>query len=795
MNNQAPGAQRPNQVCRQPLRPGSSLVIGHSFPCCGIIRLGSFVLALGLLWLGVAVQSARGFALLGTKEAYQADDLGYGRVDEIFYPNTEWFIYGPEWSFAPHNLGEGYRWSIPTLYYTYDPSFLDYFGSNGVVAVDQAFAILNSLKNVSDYSPDLSEVPLEESRVNYTARALHLFDLKSAALEMLATRIGLADPERWTWTVRTRISPPGTACPVFDDTVVHRNFDPVTFNPSSYVNGQLFTYHIFQECTPLHTDAIEDLVDPSPIRLTAVASAKITFPSVTYYGTFHTRLTRDDIGGLRYLYRTNNLNVEQAPPDAQLFQTNFTQQLLSTADLNTLATAAATNNAGTLAALFPGLVVISSSNYFANVAVTNQIGYFTNYPTDPVGTAPHLVLANVVTTNIVQFFRHTVGNVVTRYTLVTNVVFGVTNVLQVSTTNPALDAFSQGQVTVITTNITSCTFAPPGVLCTNVSQTTFLTNILMGEYYIIPPGFCDVAIVATQLTTVVPNFNTFLIATNASGTNGQQFSQTLVTFFTNHIFAIYPISCVPSSVGLRGGLEKLNFVRRDFESLLNPVFPPITNFYSMVAVSNNTRFLQRFQRVVTRPDIIIRATDVIAAPEVETVNRANAVTFNASQAPAGLAGPGTIEGPFTLTFNKLAPIRLNSSPAFVTEANSFLFFTWASFDGSTNAPILYPTGTSLNDLESQVVIQVSPSALPPGAAGANYNIVLSVSGGSPSYSWSPGPNSPALPPGLNLTQDPGNTARAFLSGVPSASGTYNFWIRVTDAGGRFIDQSYFLQIN
>ena len=34
-----------------------------------------------------------------------------------------------------NNLGEEYRWNSPIVTYTYDESFLSYFGSNGVVAV------------------------------------------------------------------------------------------------------------------------------------------------------------------------------------------------------------------------------------------------------------------------------------------------------------------------------------------------------------------------------------------------------------------------------------------------------------------------------------------------------------------------------------------------------------------------------------------------------------------------------------------------------------------------------------
>ena len=38
-------------------------------------------------------------------------------------------------------LGEEYRWNVPVLTYAFDQSFLDYFGSNGVAAVEKAFQI------------------------------------------------------------------------------------------------------------------------------------------------------------------------------------------------------------------------------------------------------------------------------------------------------------------------------------------------------------------------------------------------------------------------------------------------------------------------------------------------------------------------------------------------------------------------------------------------------------------------------------------------------------------------------
>src|SRR5256712_7661785 len=112
-------------------------------------------------------------------------------------------------------------------------------------------AILNGLTNVSSYSADLSEVPQEALRINFRAQALGLFDLKSAALHVLVEQLGLADPVRYTWCLRARILPTGLMCPEYVYTVIKRNFDPVTLEPSSYVNGTLYTYRIIEFCPPM----------------------------------------------------------------------------------------------------------------------------------------------------------------------------------------------------------------------------------------------------------------------------------------------------------------------------------------------------------------------------------------------------------------------------------------------------------------------------------------------------------------------------------------------------------------
>ncbi|MGH7970206.1 MAG: hypothetical protein ACREIC_15905, partial [Limisphaerales bacterium] len=277
---------------------------------------------LALLSLGFS--SAYAFSLVGPKEAWQTEALGYTLLSEIDYPSGPWNnLRGPEWTFAPKNYNEWYRWAQPVIYYTYTPTFINYFGLAGVSNVDSAFAILNGIGKVDSYSPNLAEFPMDEYRENYTANALHLFDLKSAALEQLMPMLGLADPEYFTWCIRNRIPIPGLSCPFFDFDVIQRNFDPVTLAPSKFVNGNLFTYQFLIFCPPSfdRQDAVEFLIDPEDTYRTAVATPKISIPNILYMGYFHTGLTRDDVGGLRYLYSTNRVAEEIAPSDATLFQT------------------------------------------------------------------------------------------------------------------------------------------------------------------------------------------------------------------------------------------------------------------------------------------------------------------------------------------------------------------------------------------------------------------------------------------------------------------------------------------
>ncbi|MEO5803084.1 MAG: hypothetical protein ABIR24_06105 [Verrucomicrobiota bacterium] len=241
------------------------------------------------------IQQVDAFSLLGPKEVWQIPSIG-------FAPNE---IGGSR------NVGDEYRINTPVVTYAFHPSFVDYFGTNGIKAVDQAIALLNKLPRVSRASADLSEFLTDDAaRSHERAGALNLIDLKSTALSILIEHMGLSG-EQHVFDLRQRTPLPGTC--IFAYTTIVRNFDPVTFSVSRYVNGTTYTYEIFDTCPDAPGgEAVELVVDPTDFAFNAVAS----FFQSGVIGSYFLNLTRDDVGGLRYLYRKNNLNEESLPTNA-----------------------------------------------------------------------------------------------------------------------------------------------------------------------------------------------------------------------------------------------------------------------------------------------------------------------------------------------------------------------------------------------------------------------------------------------------------------------------------------------
>ena len=229
---------------------------------------------------------------------------------------------------GPMNLGESYRWNMPVVTYGFDRSFLDFFGTNGVAAVEAAIGILNASPPVSSLA--LSNYPVAAWGPNWTAVALNLYDLKSVTLFLLLEQMGLTDPVRYDFCIRDYYRNPGSTNYMFD--VIERNFDPTTAQPSSYVNGESYTYEIqeysFPPTSPTNKfcDAIPFVVDPSAPQNYPATTASALSP-----GYYLRDLSQDDVGGLRYLLSGSQVYCESLLSDVQAVGTN-TSSPVRTAD-------------------------------------------------------------------------------------------------------------------------------------------------------------------------------------------------------------------------------------------------------------------------------------------------------------------------------------------------------------------------------------------------------------------------------------------------------------------------------
>jgi hypothetical protein len=472
---------------------------------------------------------------------------------------------------------------------------------------------------------------------------------------------------------------------------------------------------------------------------------------------------------------------------------------------------ARTNSAAALAALYPGLIITSTTNFFGLGITTNITEILVSSPLDPVGVLPsHARFSTNFTTNVVSFFDHTFGNIVTN----TFSSRGIIGVLTLGLVNPN-------------------PFAPVGTLPVVVTNNTLIARPLpvtgvFGDFFILPTNTCGAQILSNLLTVVTATTNppttTAPAVTNAAVT----FIPGSITFTTNHTLVYIPVTCPVDAVADRGGVDQIRFIKREYDDITHHIWNPITNDYTLVERDeiNHVDNLRHFSRRVPRPDLVFSTANFASAvgtigTTIGYTNDVDGVTnfvvlsefgtgaaleitlgsgYDQSGRDGNKAGPGTIVDPSILPtfiiFNRIAPDFLNLSQGttnnflFPTELTQQRFAAWGSFDGTTNAPVVYPNGTSLTELESQFVGPKSKTAfLPDGTIGVAYSAQLTAIGGLPPYTWTLAPGSPGLPSGLNLTPD------GQITGTPDGPPSiYDFTLRLTDANGVFVDVQYTITI-
>jgi len=254
---------------------------------------------LAAAWACSVVQT-QAFSLLGPYADWMTESIGYRQPNDIG---------------GPMNINEEYRRNVPVVTYGFDKSFLDYFGAEGVKAVEGAFKILNDLPPASEIV--LSDYPMDTKLYNFVASIKNLIDLKSATLGILLEQLGLAEPtrhifclRRWDPVIAEPPYEPEWLADFSDYYVIRRNFDPEGLIPTSIVNGVLYSGAIVPFFWPA-PDVIEFTVDP--LADPGVAG------KIWLFGQYYTGLTRDDVGGLRYLLRKDNVNHERLPAGTQTF--------------------------------------------------------------------------------------------------------------------------------------------------------------------------------------------------------------------------------------------------------------------------------------------------------------------------------------------------------------------------------------------------------------------------------------------------------------------------------------------
>jgi hypothetical protein len=217
------------------------------------------------------------------------------RVPLDYYGQAD--IGGPMW------VSNEYRWNVPVVTYGFDPSFLDFFGTNGVAAVEGAIQMLNNVPPAS--SIILNDYTNNSVVANNDAEAQSLYDLRSVTLSLLLEQLGLASPTTSIYVLKNFIIQGDTNAQY---SFVARNYDPSTLVASDYINGYLYYWTIWSPYFEGENEAAavpyeaDTLADDGPF--TAVADKMLDL------GELYSGLSSDDGAGLRYLYSSNNVNYE-----------------------------------------------------------------------------------------------------------------------------------------------------------------------------------------------------------------------------------------------------------------------------------------------------------------------------------------------------------------------------------------------------------------------------------------------------------------------------------------------------
>jgi large repetitive protein len=182
--------------------------------------------------------------------------------------------------------------------------------------------------------------------------------------------------------------------------------------------------------------------------------------------------------------------------------------------------------------------------------------------------------------------------------------------------------------------------------------------------------------------------------------------------------------------------------------------------------------------------LTVAAPALTMTPAAGTLNAPYAAAFSQAFTASGGVGPytyalssGSVPG-LSFSGNSLSgtPTTPGSYPITVTATDSGATGTGAPFTVARNYTVDVPAPT----------ITLSPASLPGGTAASAYSQTLSATGGIAPYTFTV--SAGALPAGLTLS------SAGVLSGTPTASGSFNFTARASDANSQVGSRAYTLVI-
>ena len=206
---------------------------------------------LGLFVFLALKPEGRSFVLMGPVYMPFSDSYPRGVMPEFAQLG-----YYDHWG-SPKELRHSFRWNIPDFTYSFDASFVNYFGPDGMEAVHDAINVINDFFDNEEYS-GVSELDLHKhgfagnyntTWINTTAHNQQILDVKSMVLGSMVNFLGLGNPHRNMFNItgltnNANLDPTSPFPGNWKFRVALRNYDPLTQTRTNRVNGVDYSYRL-----------------------------------------------------------------------------------------------------------------------------------------------------------------------------------------------------------------------------------------------------------------------------------------------------------------------------------------------------------------------------------------------------------------------------------------------------------------------------------------------------------------------------------------------------------------------